>query len=141
LHYRGPPGKHWTGRDDSTIQEPGPRQSMSSPIRVLTIGHSYVVAANRALARNVARDPDFEIVVAGPSFFHGDLRSLAIEPEPVGSPLKLVPIDAHLTRSVHLFQYNDSQLRCLLREGDFDVVHAWEEPYIYAGYQIAMALK
>ncbi len=28
-----------------------------------------------------------------------------------------------------------------MREGNFDVVHAWEEPYIYAGYQIARSLR
>ncbi len=33
------------------------------------------------------------------------------------------------------------QLRKLMREGGFDIVHAWEEPYIYAGYQIARSLR
>ena len=63
---------------------------ISRKIRVLTIGHSYVIALNRAVAREVARHPDFEVTVAAPSFFHGDLRDLELEPEPEDSPLRLV---------------------------------------------------
>ncbi len=114
---------------------------MSRRLRILTIGHSYVVALNRALVREVARDPDFEITVAAPSFFQGDLRPIVMEPEPAGSPLRLVPIDTRLSRFIHVFQYDNSALQKLIREGEFDVVHAWEEPYVFAGYQIARALK
>jgi phosphatidyl-myo-inositol dimannoside synthase len=112
-----------------------------SRLRILTIGHSYCVALNRALVREVARDPDFEITVAAPSFFHGDLRPIVLEPEPAGSPLRMVPLKTWLSRFVHVFRYDGSALRTLIREGNFDVVHAWEEPYIVAGYQIAKALK
>lgn len=112
-----------------------------SRVRVLTIGHSYCVALNRALVRELARDRDFEITVAAPSFFHGDLRPIVMEPEPAGSPLRVVPIDTRLSRFIHIFRYDGSALRALIREGEFDVVHAWEEPYVFAGYQIARALK
>jgi len=114
---------------------------MSRPLRVLTLGHSYCVALNRALVREVARDPDFEVTVASPAFFHGDLRPIVMEPEPEGSPLRVVPLGTHLTRYIHVFGYDGAHLRDLIRTGDFDVVHAWEEPYIRAGYQIAAALK
>src|SRR5262249_48979548 len=50
-----------------------------------------------------------------------------------GYQLEVVP--AHLTRRVHFFCY-DRKLREILREG-FDLVHAWEEPYIRAGWQIS----
>jgi phosphatidyl-myo-inositol dimannoside synthase len=110
-------------------------------LRILTIGHSYCVALNRALVREVARDPNFEITVASPSFFQGDLRPIVMEPEPPGSPLRLVPIDTRLSRFIHVFRYDGAALRTLIRNGEFDVVHAWEEPYIVAGYQIAQALK
>jgi glycosyltransferase involved in cell wall biosynthesis len=113
---------------------------MSGKIRILTIGHSYVVALNRAVAREVARDPDFEVTVAAPGFFHGDLRDLALEPEPAGSPLRLVELDVQWSRWTHVFRYNPGQLRHLIRDTHFDLVHAWEEPYIYAGYQIARCL-
>jgi glycosyltransferase involved in cell wall biosynthesis len=114
---------------------------MSRPIRILTIGHSYCVALNRAVVREVARDPDFEVTVASPTYFFGDLRPILMEPEPEGSLLRLVGLDTRFSRRVHVFRYDGSALKALIRSGDFDIVHAWEEPYIFAGYQIARALK
>jgi glycosyltransferase involved in cell wall biosynthesis len=114
---------------------------MSRRLRVLTIGHSYCVALNRALVREVACGPDFEITVAAPSYFYGDLRPITLEPEPAGSPLRMVPLDTRFSRFIHVFSYDGAKLRALIREGQFDLVHAWEEPYVFAGYQIAKALK
>jgi glycosyltransferase involved in cell wall biosynthesis len=113
---------------------------MSQPLRILSIGHSYCVGLNRALIREVARDSDFDVTVAAPRFFHGDLRPIELEPEPAGSPLRLVPLDTKRSRFIHIFNYDGAALKSLIRHGDFDIVHAWEEPYIYAGYQIAKAL-
>ena len=113
---------------------------MSGKIRILTIGHSYVIALNRAIVREVARHPDFEVTVAAPSFFHGDLRDVELEPEPEGSPLRLVGLDARWSRWIHVFHYDAGSLRRLIRQNEFDLVHAWHEPYIYAGYQIARSL-
>ena len=113
---------------------------MSKPLRILTIGHSHIVALNRAMWRELAQDSNFNITVAAPRTFQGDLRPLTCDPEPAGSPLHVVPLDAKWTGRIHFFRYHDKQLRQLMREGDFDIVHAWEEPYIYAGYQIARAL-
>jgi len=113
---------------------------MGDKIRILTIGHSYVVALNRAIVREVARDPDFEVTVAAPSFFHGDLHDLMLEPEPEGSPVRLVPLDVRWSRRIHVFHYHDRPLRRLIRQDGFDLVHAWEEPYVFAGYQIARGL-
>ena len=107
------------------------------PIRLLAIGHSYVLAVNRATLREVARDTSFDITVAAPTFFHGDLRPLNCEPEPPGSPLKLVSIPARWTSRIHVFQYSPKPLRDLILKHPFDGIHAWEEPYIFAGYQIA----
>jgi phosphatidyl-myo-inositol dimannoside synthase len=112
-----------------------------SRLRILTIGHSYCVAMNRALVREVARDGDFEITVAAPSYFHGDLRPIVLEPEPAGSPLRVVPLNTRLSRFIHVFGYDGPALRTLIREGNFAAVHAWEEPYVFAGYQIAKALQ
>jgi phosphatidyl-myo-inositol dimannoside synthase len=114
---------------------------MSRRLRVLTIGHSYCVALNRALVREVARGPDFEVTVAAPSFFYGDLRPIVLEAEPPGSPLRVVPLDTKRSRFIHIFSYDGAKLGTLIREGQFDLVHAWEEPYVFAGYQIARALK
>jgi glycosyltransferase involved in cell wall biosynthesis len=89
----------------------------------------------------VARDTDFDVTVAAPRFFHGDLRPVENEPEPADSRLKVVPIDTRLSKVVHLFTYDNAALTKIVREGDFDVVHAWEEPFILAGYQVARALR
>src|SRR5580658_9842548 len=114
---------------------------MSRGLRILTVGHPYCVAMNRALVREAARDPQLEITVAAPSYFHGDLRPIVIEPEPSGSPLRLVPLDTRLSRFIHVFSYDGSALKTLIREGGFDIIHVWEEPYVFAGYQIAKASK
>jgi glycosyltransferase involved in cell wall biosynthesis len=115
--------------------------SSLSRLKILTVGHSYVVALNRALVRKVAQDAEFEITVAAPSYFRGDLRPIVLEPEPPGSPLRVVPLDTKFSRFVHIFSYDGRALEALIRDGHFDVVHAWEEPYVFAGYQIARALK
>ncbi len=111
------------------------------PIRVLAIGHSYVLAVNRATVREVACDPAFQVTVGAPAFFHGDLRPVECEPEPPGSPLKLVPIRARFTSRIHVFQYSGKELRDLILKNPFDAIHAWEEPYVFAGYQIARLAK
>ena len=108
-------------------------------IRVLSIGHSYVVAMNRAILREVAEHPDFEVTIGAPSFFHGSLRSLEIEPEPADSKLKVVPLRCHLTQKMHVFFYNPWDLNALVKQG-FDCAHIWEEPYIVAGYQVMRRL-
>jgi glycosyltransferase involved in cell wall biosynthesis len=111
-----------------------------SRLRILTIGHPYCVAINRALARQVARDPELEITVAAPAYFHGDLRPIQLEPEPAGSPLRVVGLNTRLSRFIHIFRYDGVALKKLIGEG-FDVVHLWEEPYVFAGYQIARAAR
>src|SRR5262245_53725985 len=112
---------------------------MNRRLCVLSIGHSYTLASNRALIREVARAPDLEVTVAPPQFFYGDLRPVELEKEPPDSRLRLVGLKATATSLIHLFRYDETGLRQLINEGHFDVVHAWEEPYIYAGYQISRA--
>ena len=110
-------------------------------MRVLTIGHSYVVAQNRALIREVARDPQFDVTVAAPIAFRSGLGRIELQPEPPGSNLKLSALAARLTQWTQIFAYDRRGLADLIAKGDFDVVHAWEEPYIYAGYQIVRAMS
>lgn len=113
---------------------------MSRKLRVLAIGHSYVVSLNRALLREVAEDKDFEVTVVAPELFLSELGLLHCEPEPEGSPLKVIPARIHWGKWVYTFGYDSKVLNRLMEEGHFDVVYAWEEPYIYAGYQIARAV-
>ena len=44
--------------------------------RLLTIGHSYVVALNRRLPDEIARQASgrWSVTVAAPAHYHGDLR-------------------------------------------------------------------
>ena len=115
-----------------------------APRRLLTLGHSYVVGVNRRLAHELSRagGEDWEVVCAGPRRFRGtrDLRaqSLSLLPgEGEGGPeqARVVGLGARGTRRVHVFLYGP-RLASLLREG-WDVVHAWEEPFVLAGGQIA----
>jgi len=111
-------------------------------IRILTIGHSYVVAENRALVREVARDAELDVTVAAPAVFRSGLGPIELQPEPpaLKSNLKLKALGARFTQWTQVFAYDRRGLAMLIEEGGFDVVHAWEEPYIYAGYQIARAM-
>ncbi|MGH7925292.1 MAG: glycosyltransferase family 4 protein [Candidatus Binatus sp.] len=113
---------------------------MNDRISVLTIGHSYVVAENRALIREVARDPQFDVTVAAPMAFRSGLGPIELQPEPPGSSVKLKPLAARFTNWTQIFAYDRRGLATLIGNGAFDVVHAWEEPYIYAGYQIVRAM-
>jgi glycosyltransferase involved in cell wall biosynthesis len=106
--------------------------------RLLSIGHSYVVAMNRRLAHELARlDPDrWEVTAVAPKYFHGsnDLRPHRLHTTP-DEPCKVVGVDAYGTRVVQLFVYG-LKLRSLLAE-PWDLVHFWGEPYTFAGAQTA----
>ena len=103
-------------------------------MRILTVGHSDVVSMNRRLAREWALE-GHDVTVAAPDFYHADLRPMHCETGE-NEPFELVKIPALGTRRVHIFRYGH-KLCDILKNGRFDVVHAWEEPFIYAGFQIA----
>src|SRR5438045_1728958 len=119
VEFRGPVDPAYPARLAERVVELGPR-------RLLSIGHSYVVAGNRRLAHAVQRAAGrrWEVHVAAPDYFHGgrDLRPVALSAAGA-EPCPLVALPARLTRSVHLFSYGRG-LRALLRSG-WDVVHAW----------------
>lgn len=106
------------------------------PPRLLSIGHSYAVRQNRRLALELALQGGkrWEVTCAAPAFFHGDLRPVPLEPWDA-TECDLVPIPAYFTSKIHVFAYSP-RLRWLLGEA-WDIVHAWEEPYIFAGFQLA----
>ena len=107
---------------------------MTAPRRLLTIGHSYVVALNRRLAHEMARTGSgrWDVTAVAPRFMAGDLRPILLEPAP-GEACRLEPVPAYLTRRVHLMAYG-RRLKALL-SGPWDLVHVWEEPYVFAGFQ------
>lgn len=106
--------------------------------RLLTLGHSYAVTANRRLAHEMARvgGESWEVVTVAPQAFRAawDLRPVTLTPE-ADEPNRLVAVPAYLTRWVHVFAYG-RRLKQTLAEG-WDVVHCWEEPYVLAGAQVA----
>lgn len=110
------------------------------PLKVLHVGHSYVVRLNRSVSAALARMDGVQLTVGAPAFFHGDLRPLALEPEPSPPPYALRPLPTRLSQRIHVFWYRRRELFELVRGGSFDIVYAWEEPYIYAGYEIAQAV-
>ena len=79
----------------------------------------------------------WEVHVVAPTYFHGknDIRPATF----VRSPSELCPVEgvhSYLTQFVHVFAYGWPSLRKAL-SGSWDIVHAWEEPYILAGAELA----
>ena len=111
--------------------------AIAAPLKVLTIGHSYVVALNRRLCREMARagGDRVEVVAAAPEWFRGDLRPIPLEPSGEAEPYRLEAVPVRLGTNAHLFTYG-GRIRELLA-GPWDVVHAWEEPFVLAGFQVA----
>src|SRR6188768_1322320 len=106
--------------------------------RLLSIGHSYAVSLNRRLAREMstAGRGHWEVTCAAPKYFrgHNDLAPVELVRTSTDD-FPLIELDAYLTSKVHIFSWG-ARLPALLRQ-DWDIVHAWEEPYILAGWEIA----
>src|SRR5262245_39193241 len=104
--------------------------------RLLTIGHSYVVAANRELAHQTALQGRgaWEVTSVAPAHFQGDLRPIAAEPI-ANEASALVTLPVRLDRVPHLMWFGGGLREILARE--WDVVHCWEEPYTFAASRIA----
>jgi glycosyltransferase involved in cell wall biosynthesis len=102
--------------------------------RLLTISHSYVVALNRRLADEMARAGDWEVVAAAPTTYAGDFGPIALQPTD-RDECRVAPVSVRRSRWPHVMSYG-RELRTLLQE-DWDVVHCWEEPYVFAAAQVA----
>lgn len=100
------------------------------------VGHSYCVSLNRRLCHEVALAGGnrVAVTVAAPAFYRGDLRDIALE-RVNGEPYSLEAVKTFGSRFPFAFLYGRRLIQ-LLRQ-PWDVVHAWEEPYILAGAQIA----
>lgn len=109
---------------------------MPKPRRLLTIGHSYCVALNRRLVNEMARvgGSTWSVTAVAPKFFHGDLGPIRTRPERNGA-CTLITVAALFSKYIHLFIYG-RKLAELLHQA-WDAVHCWEEPYIFAGGQVA----
>jgi phosphatidylinositol alpha-1,6-mannosyltransferase len=105
--------------------------------KILMLGHSYVVALNRRLCRElaIAGGDRVEVTVGAPAFFQGDLGPIRLD-QGHDEPYRLEPIATRISKIAHVFTYS-KKLGSLLRGRSWDVVHAWEEPYILASAQVA----
>lgn len=113
---------------------------MGRALKILSVGHSYVVSMNRSILRELACDPEFSVTIGAPKVFKGSLRPISIEPEPENSKIDLRPLDVYLTQKMHIFSYNPMQLHQLFKE-NFDLAHFWEEPYILSGFELTRFAK
>ncbi|MCC6137142.1 MAG: glycosyltransferase family 4 protein [Bdellovibrionaceae bacterium] len=109
--------------------------------KILAIGHSFVLAQNRDVLRFIHAEGKHSVTLLAPRFFHGDLRDITVEQEPVKSTMTLIPIDCYMTRSIHFFMYNLAQVEKILQTQSFDAVYLWEEPYILSGFTLARLFK
>ena len=109
---------------------------MSRPLRLLTLGHSYVVGTNRLLADAMAGEGagEWEVTAVAPAAFPGDLGPLHAAPLR-GERCELRTVPVHFPRPIHAMLYGRA-LRRILAQG-WDVVHCWEEPYVASAWQVA----
>jgi len=109
---------------------------MTRPLRLLSIGHSYVVALNRRLAHEMARvgGNRWEVTAVAPKFMHGDLRPIRLEPSS-DEACRLEALPTFWTNRIH-FMFYGGRIRQLINQ-QWDLIHGWVEPYIIAGGQIA----
>lgn len=105
-------------------------------MRLLTLGHSYVVGLNRRLADEMARAGagEWEVTAVAPARFPGDFGPVRAEPVP-GERCALETVPVHVAGRVHLMLYG-RRLREILARG-WDVVHCWEEPFVASAAQVA----
>jgi glycosyltransferase involved in cell wall biosynthesis len=104
--------------------------------KLLSIGHSYVVALNRRLVDEISRlgQDRWQVTVVAPRFMDTDLRPLILEAAPEDS-YRLESLAVYLAKPIQTMLY-EWRLREILAQG-WDLVHCWEEPYIAAGAQVA----
>lgn len=105
-------------------------------LKLLSIGHSYCVALNRRLLREISLlgRGRWEVTVVAPMFVAGDLRPINVELDS-DPPYNLVCTRAYLTRRPQIMFYG-RLIMPLLRER-WDILHCWEEPYVVSAGEIA----
>ncbi len=104
--------------------------------KLLSIGHSYVVALNRRLVNEMALlgKGKWDVTAVAPSIMHGDLRTLKLESDPK-EICRLEKVPVYNSGRIHFMTYG-WRLKEIMQQ-PWDLVHCWEEPYIFAGGQLA----
>ncbi len=113
---------------------------MTAPRRLVTIGHSYCVRRNRELAEALlaAAGGRWQVTVVAPDRFPGDLGPIVTQRDPA-ERAELRTVSVHRAGHIHVMRYGRA-LRAVLDDA-WDVVHAWEEPYVLPAAQIARACR
>lgn len=108
---------------------------MSKARRLATVGHSYVITANRRLAHEMAVQGKgrWDVTAIAPVRYRADFGRVAAHARD-GEASRLQTLNVRLDRSPHLMWY--AGLDAVLKDA-WDVVHCWEEPYVAAGAQVA----
>ncbi len=108
--------------------------------KLLSIGHSYVVTLNRRLVNEIARlgQGEWEVTAVAPSFVYGDLRPMHLEADPK-EICRLEAVPAYFSQRIHIMTYG-WRLKEIMEQG-WDLVHCWEEPYIFVGAQVAWLMR
>ena len=104
--------------------------------KLLSIGHSYVVSLNRRLVNEIARigQGEWEVTAVAPAFMYGDLRPISLETD-LNEICRLEAVPVYNSKHIHIMTYG-WRLREIMQQ-NWDLVHCWEEPYIFAGGQVA----
>jgi glycosyltransferase involved in cell wall biosynthesis len=106
------------------------------PMRLLTVGHSYVVGLNRRLPDEIARASrgSWQVTVVAPRFVRSELRDIALEPS-MTEACRVEGVDFLLSRHLHVAAFG-LKLRELLHR-DWDLVHIFQDLHLVAGWQSA----
>jgi len=106
------------------------------PLRLVTVGHSYVVALNRRLPHEIARVSGgrWQVTTVAPRFVRAELRDITLEVA-ANQACQLESLDLYASKHLHLMAF-DFRLREILRRR-WDMVHIFQDPYIVAGWQAA----
>lgn len=107
-------------------------------VKILSIGHSYVLSVNRRLPNEIARltDGKWEVTTVAPTKISADFRRYTIDKQ-IDELSKVRDIPIFLSKIIHGMYYHPHQLNEIINDSNYNLIHAWEEPYIIAGYQIA----
>jgi glycosyltransferase involved in cell wall biosynthesis len=104
--------------------------------KLLPIGHSYVVNLNLRLVNEMVRlgRNEWEITTVAPTFMHGDLLPLTLTKDAQDiSNLEAIPV--YFSQRIHFMVYGTRLKEAL--SANWDLVHCWEEPFIFSGTQVA----
>jgi glycosyltransferase involved in cell wall biosynthesis len=109
---------------------------MPNTRKLLSISHSYVVNLNRRLVNEMSLlgQGKWQVTAVAPAFMYGDLRPMYLETDSE-EICHLEPVSLYNSQHIHVMNYG-WRLREIMQQR-WDLVHCWEEPYIFAGAQVA----